>query len=132
MNFEQQQEAIKETAKTYILETYARAGNRIYIWEEWENPLDDTTAHSCSGYCPPPDYDGDYQWSEIYSCEVTNCEVDKDEDRDVFCTVYADIAIFYSFDQEDETPPEPESRELYCYMEYDKDDQDWYVIGVEE
>ncbi|MBG1267769.1 hypothetical protein [Nostoc sp. WHI] len=124
-------EQLCNVARDYILKEYAPAGHISYVWDECEDPLNDTTK-AVVGECPPSDV-VDYEWIQICSCEVIKAEVSERDDHaeEYTVTITAQIAIATD-DEEDLDKVEPEEREIFCTIYKDTYSKDFYVADAEE
>lgn len=125
-------------AREYVLKQYAPEGQRLYSWEESNNPNDDTDFEAVvSEWLPgcPPD---NYSWSEVSSCEVIHCEVDERNDttKEYIVQVIANILISEgNSDDDDETiseESEPDFRAIWCNIVADDDTGELFVDEADE
>jgi hypothetical protein len=119
-------------AREFVECEYAEEGERIYFWEEWDNPEDDLNARTVSSYLPPSGAsDDDYSWSEVAYCEIKNAKVleRNDEALEYIVQVDALIAVAHDSDEEGEEL-EPMLRQIKCYVEYDG--EEFFIEDADE
>lgn len=120
-------------AEEYVLQDYARPGDCTFFWEEWDDPLDDTTAHIAAASLPPSA--GSYSWIETLDCKVLQSQVVERDDKagEYAVQVDAEITLTSSGSEESDEAGDaaPEPREIFCYLEFD-DDGLLYVSNAHE
>ncbi|MHC5751517.1 MAG: hypothetical protein ACYTXF_13015 [Nostoc sp.] len=134
-------EQLKEVAEMYILNQYAPPGFTAYLYEEQDDPDDDTTCHIYSTEWPKPDEEALSSW-EIVDTEIELVTVEErdDEAREWTVLVEALVTIRDREQEEDEDDEddeeenedlEPQSRSISVYVTSDSKGQ-LYVVDAEE
>jgi len=124
-------------AEEYVIDSHFQMGVTIYVWEEWDDPLDDTTARTESGYAPPQDCDH-YSWFLVESCEIDRSLVTEEHEEtsylvEVNCRIITDDGRSSEGDLEDNEPEEKgeeEERTVYVWIEIE--DGKLIVVDSEE
>jgi hypothetical protein len=84
----------KQIAVDYLLR---RAGETVFMWEEWDDPNDDFTAHTESSSCLPSDHSGSYSWTSTEELKFSRVEVlGQDDDQPELTIVYLETEEIYS------------------------------------
>ena len=123
---------LKTFAENYVTDVYAPVGQRVYYWEEWTDPEDDTTCEGVSDFAPPEE--GSYCWSEVTQNTITGSSIsESDENTGEYCVdVSALIAVYTGLQDEDTVEElEPDERTIYVHSQVNGED-DFYVEMVEE
>jgi hypothetical protein len=126
-----------ELAEQYVIDSHFQMGVTIYCWEEWDDPLDDTTARTESGYAPPEDCDH-YSWFLVESCEIDRSLVTEEHEEtsylvEVNCRIITDDGRSSDDELEDDEPEEKgeeEERTVYVWIEIE--DGKLIVVDSEE
>lgn len=124
-------EQLKELAERYILNTYAPPGLTAYIYEEQDDPDDDTTCHAYTTEWPKPDEEALSSW-EILDTTIESVTVEErdEEAREWTVLVEASVTVCDSEEEEDKDP-EVQSRNISVYVTSDSNGQ-LYVFDAEE
>ncbi|MEH1824476.1 MAG: hypothetical protein V7L22_03755 [Nostoc sp.] len=124
-------EQLKELAEMYILNTYAPPGLTAYLYEEQDDPDDDTTCHIYTTEWPKPDEEALSSWQILdTTIELVTVEERDDEAREWTIVVEALVTVCDS-EEEDEEEPEVQSRSISVYVTSDSNGQ-LYVVDAEE
>ncbi|WGV25992.1 hypothetical protein [Halotia branconii] len=124
---------LKDVAENYVLNEYARPGLTAYIYEDADDPADDTTYHTYATEWPKPDEDALSSW-EIIDTEIQLVTVEErnEEEKEYEVVVEALVTIGYSEDEEKEDEdPEPQERIISVYIGVDSNGQ-LFVANAEE
>ncbi|WP_445626437.1 hypothetical protein [Nostoc sp. DSM 114167] len=124
-------EQLKELAEMYILNTYSPPGLTAYLYEEQDDPNDDTTCHTWASEWPKPDEEALSSWEILdTTIELVTVEERDDEAREWTVLVEALVTVRDSEEEEDEDP-ETQSRSISVYVTSDSKGQ-LYVVDAEE
>ncbi len=124
---------LKELAEMYILNTYAPPGLTAYIYEEQDDPNDDTTYHTWASEWPKPDEEALSSW-EIVDTIIESVTVEErdEEAREWTVLVEASVTVCDSEEEEEEEKhPEVQSRSISVYVTSDSNGE-LYVFDAEE
>ncbi|MEH2076739.1 MAG: hypothetical protein V7K57_20460 [Nostoc sp.] len=127
-------EQLKELAEMYILNTYAPPGFTAYLYEEQDDPDDDTTCHIYSTEWPKSDEEALSSWQILdTTIELVTVEERDDEAREWTVVVEALVTVCDREEEEEEEEEEPEvqSRNISVYITSDGNGQ-LYVVDAEE
>jgi hypothetical protein len=131
-------EQLKELAEMYILNTYAPPGFTAYLYEEQDDPDDDTTCHIYSTEWPKPDEEALSSWEIVdTTIELVTVEERDDEAREWTVLVEAMVTIRDDEEKEDDNEEEEDEdletqdRRISVYITSDSKGQ-LYVVDAEE
>lgn len=122
---------LKNLAYDYINEVYAPIGSTSYIYEDWDDPYDDSTAESVAESAPRSDEEY-IAYHKIVDVTIVSSKVVKRDQKlqEYTVEVEADVTILYSEDQEiEEDELIPERRAISCYIGYEGE---YFVSNAEE
>ncbi|MEH2337606.1 hypothetical protein [Nostoc sp.] len=126
-------EQLKELAEGYILNTYAPPGLTVYLYEEQDDPDDDTTCHAYSTEWPKPDEESLSSWT-IVDTTIELVTVEERDDKAHEWTVVVEALLVTTEDYEEEEEdedPEPQNHSISVYIISDSNGQ-LYVVDAEE
>ncbi|RCJ37629.1 hypothetical protein A6769_12060 [Nostoc punctiforme NIES-2108] len=126
-------EQLKEVAEMYILNQYAPPGFTAYLYEEQDDPDDDTTCHIYSTEWPKPDEEALSSW-EIVDTTIESVTIEErdEEAREWTVLVEALVTVCDSKEEgEEEEDPEVQSRNISVYLTSDSNGE-LYVFDAEE
>lgn len=125
-------EQLKEFAENYVLTQYAPPGLTGYLYEDADDPDDDTSYHAYYTAYPKPDEQALSSW-EILDTEIQLVTVEErnDEAGEYEVAVEALVTINESEDEEEDEEPEKQEREITVYVAVDSNGK-LYVERVEE
>ncbi|MBD2243236.1 hypothetical protein [Nostoc sp. FACHB-888] len=123
-------EQLKELAEMYILNQYAPPGLTAYLYEEQDDPDDDTTCHTYATEWPKPDEEALSSW-EILDTKIELVTVEERDDEAGEWTVVVEALVTVSYEEEEDEDPEPQNRSISVYITSDSKGQ-LYVVDAEE
>ncbi|MBH8577444.1 hypothetical protein I8752_31655 [Nostocaceae cyanobacterium CENA369] len=125
-------EQLKEFAENYILTQYAPPGLTGYLYEDTDDPYDDTSYHAYYSESPKPDEEALSSW-EILDTEIQLVTVEErnDEAGEYEVVVEALVTIRDSDNEEEDEEEEKQEREITVYVGVDRNGE-LYVERAEE
>ena len=113
-------EQLEELASNYVIEVYAPVGDASYIYEDWRDPSNDTTAKSVTESMPRSDH------KYVCSCKILDVEIvstnvtSRDNEAQEYIVEVELLArIKYSEDDDDDDElNDPQLRKVCCYVEW--------------